>query len=57
MSRLLAIKVEILPDTSQQAARVVEALSNVLTGLAMEDIGSEIQFTPYDFEPAEEVES
>jgi hypothetical protein len=53
MAQLIGIRVLVLPDNDQQAARVIEAISNVLVGLAMEGISGEIEINPYNHEPAE----
>lgn len=53
MTRFIGIKVSIMPETQEQAARVIETLSNVLTGFAMDDIPGDITITPFDHDEGE----
>lgn len=50
MSELIGLKLTVLPDTSEQAARVTDRIANLMTGLAMDGIASELTVTPYTSE-------
>lgn len=53
MSTYIGIKLTILPDTSDDAIRVIERIATVVTGLALEGIDSDLAVTPYESEEEE----
>lgn len=46
-TKYIGIKLTVLPDTSDDAIRVVERLATVVTGLALDGIDSDVAVTQY----------
>lgn len=53
MSTYIGIKLTILPDTSDDAIRVIERIATVVTGLALEGIDTDMAISRYETEEEE----
>lgn len=50
MTTYIGIDLKALPDTNDQAHRIIERFAAVATGLALEGISTQLQITPYESE-------
>lgn len=46
----IAVTLTALPDTQEDAARIVEVLTRTATGLAFDGLSVQVNITPYDTE-------
>jgi hypothetical protein len=51
----VGVRVEVLPDSDEDVAKVVDVLARAATGLAMDGISANVRLTAYEHDPDEEV--